>query len=269
MFKRIMIIADNHKLIDSLLRYTPLLFPKAEYHVVSIVDYSFDILSATTFIDDTLEKSAMRALFHCIDTLKGLGIRAKRGYYKGNFEAIVENYVRRERIDLVATETPMEQDQKRSHISWHLEKLFRTPSRNILMLDRMPDLQRPRKIISIIGDSPKSWLAADRGIQMCKDFGASCGMSFAGSRPRSTIYEHFSKLADKRDVDFSLEMFDWKRREEIPSILGKFDLLVMSRGGQRLRDQVKMWVKALPLSRLEMNILLYAPIPVILVSENR
>lgn len=269
MFKRIMIIADNHKLIDSLLRYTPLLFPKAEYHVVSIVDYSFDILSATTFIDDTLEKSAMRALFHCIDTLKGLGIRAKRGYYKGNFEATVENYVRRERIDLVATETPMEQDQKRSHISWHLEKLFRTPSRNILMLDRMPDLQRPRKIISIIGDSPKSWLAADRGIQMCKDFGASCGVSFAGSRPRRAIYEHFSKLADKRSVNFSLEMFDWRRREEIPSILGKFDLLVMSRGGHRIRDQVKMWVKALPLSRLEMNILLYAPIPVILVSENR
>jgi len=269
MFRRIMIIADNYKLIDSLLRYTPLLFPKAEFHVVSIVDYSFDILSATSFIDDNLERSAMRALFHCIDTLKGMGIRAERGYYKGNFEAIVENYIRRQGIDLVATETPMEQDRKRSHISWHLEKLFRTPSRNILILDSPPDMQRPKKVFSIIGDSPKSWLAADRGMQMCKSFGASCGMSFTGRRPRRAIYEHFSKLAHKRGVEFSLEMFDWKRKEEIPSFLEKFDLLVMSRGGHRLRDQVKMWVKALPLSRLEMNILLYAPIPVILVSENR
>ncbi|MFQ6128012.1 MAG: hypothetical protein ACE5QW_03825 [Thermoplasmata archaeon] len=269
MFKRIMIIADNYKLIDSLLRYTPLLFPDAEFHVVSIVDYSYDIMSATSFIDESLEKSAIRALFRCLDTLKEMGIQAKRSFYKGNFEAIVENYIRREGIDLVATETYMEKDLRRSHISWHLEKLFRTPSKNILMLDRMPTLRRPEKIFIIVGDSPRSWLAAEKGLQLCREFGASCGMSYAGRKQRREVYERFSKLAEERGIDFSVEEFEWRIREEIPRFLERFDFLVMSRGGYRLRDQLKMVIKALPLSRSEINILLYAPIPVLLVGEER
>ena len=66
MFKRVMIIADNYKLIDSLLRYTPILFPDAEYHVVSVVDYSYDIMSATSFVDDSLERTAVSALFPAV-----------------------------------------------------------------------------------------------------------------------------------------------------------------------------------------------------------
>ncbi|MFQ5910950.1 MAG: hypothetical protein ACE5IJ_09570 [Thermoplasmata archaeon] len=268
MFKRIMVIADNYKLIDSLLRYTPLLFPNAEFHVVSIVDYSYEIMSATSFVDESLERSAMRALLHCIDNLKEMGIHAKRGFYKGNFEAIVENYVGRERIDLVATETPLEMDQKRSHISWHLEKIFRTPIRNVMILNRMPSLRRPERVFIVVGDSPKSWLAAERGIQLCKEFEASCGMSYAGKKARRAVYESFSKLARQNEIDFEVREFEWRMKEEIPSFLEEFDFLVMSRGGYRLRDQLKMIVKALPLSRGEINVLLYAPIPVLLVGGN-
>jgi hypothetical protein len=264
MFKRVMIIADNYKLIDSLLRYTPLLFPDAEYHVVSIVDYSHEIMSATSFVDETLERSAMRALFHCVDTLKDMGIKARRGFFKGNFEAIAENYSRREGIDLVATETPMETGQKRSHISWHLERIFRTPVKNVLILDSMPELRRPKRIFIVLGDSPKSWLAAERGILLCREFGATCGMSYAGKKARNSVYEGFSKLAERNDVDFEVREFEWRMKEEIPAFLEDFDLVVMSRGGYRLRDQLKMMVRALPLSRGEMNVLLYAPVPVLL-----
>lgn len=269
MFKRVMIIADNYKLIDSLLRYTPILFPDAQFHVVSIADYSYDIMSATSFVDDSLERSAVKALFRCVDTLKGMGIQAKRGFYKGNFEAIVENYVRRERIDLVATETPMEADQKRTHISWHLEKIFRTPIKNVLILDQMPELRRPKRIFIVIGDSPKSWLAAERGLLLCKEFGATCGMSYAGKKARRSVYEGFSRLAEQNEVEFEIKEFEWSMRAEIPKFLEDFDFLVMSRGGQRLRDQLKMLVRALPLSRGEMNILLYAPIPILLVGGGR
>jgi hypothetical protein len=259
----------NFKLIDSLLRYTPLLFPDAEYHVVSIVDYSYDIMSVTSFVDDSLERSAVSALFHCVDNLKAMGIQAKKGFYKGNFEAIVENYVRRERIDLVATETPMETDQKRSHISWHLEKIFRTPIKNVLILDRMPELRRPERIFIVVGDSPKSWLAAERGILLCKEFRATCGMSYAGKKARRSVYESFSRLAEQNEVDFEVKEFEWSMRAEIPKFLEEFDLLVMSRGGYRLRDQLKMMVRALPLSRGEINILFYAPIPMLLVGGER
>jgi hypothetical protein len=263
MFKRVMIIADNYKLIDSLLRYTPILFPDAEYHVVSIVDYSYDIMSATSFVDDSLERSAVSALFHCVDNLKAVGIQAKRGFYKGNFEAIVENYVRRQRIDLVATETPLEMDQKRTHVCWHLEKIFRTPIKNVLILDRMPELRRPKRIFIVVGDSPKSWLAAERGVLLCKEFGAACGMSYAGKKARRSVYEGFS------EVDFEIKEFEWSMKEEIPKFLEEFDFLVMSRGGYRLRDQLKMMVRTLPLSRGEINILFYAPIPVLLVEGGR
>lgn len=268
MFKRIMILADNYKLIDSLLGYTPLLFPTADYHVVSVVDYSYDILSATSFIDDSIERSAMKALFHCIDTLKEVGINAKRGYFKGNFEAIVENYVRRELIDLVATETPMEMNQKRSHISWHLEKLLRTPIKNVMILDRMPELRRPESVFIVVGDSPKSWLAAERGVLLCKELEATCSMSYVGRKWRKAVYDGFKILAGRHDVEFDVREFEWSLKEEIPRFLEEYDFLVMSRGGRRLRDQIKMVFRALPLSKGEVNILLYAPIPILLVGAD-
>ena len=265
MYKRVMILADNYKLIDSLLRYTPILFPDAEYHVLSIVDYSHEIMSATSFVDETLERSAMRALFHCIDTLKEMGVEAKRGFYKGNFEAIVENYVRREAIDLVATETPLETGQRRSHISWHLQRLFRTPVGDVLVLDSTPELRRPKNIFIVVGDSPRSWQAVQRGLQLCKEFGAKCGMSYAGRKARRPVYEGFEKIAKREGIQFEIREFEWRMKTEIPAILSDFDLLVMSRGGHRLKDQLKMLVKTLPLSRDEMNILLYAPVPMLLV----
>ena len=49
----------------------------------------------------------------------------------------------------------------------------------------------------------------------------------------------------------------------------EFDILVKSRGGYRLRDHLKMVVRTLPLSRGEINILFYAPIPVLLVEGER
>lgn len=265
LFKRIAVLAENYDLIDSLLSYVTLLFPKAEYHVVTIVDYSYEIMSVTPFIEESLEKSATRALFHCLDKLKEMGIEAKKGYYKGNFEAIMERYVKGRNIDLVAVGTSMEEDKKKSHISWHLSKLFKTSSKAILALDRTPQLRLPEKVFVPVGDAPNSKNAVLTAFDLCKEFGCSLALSYVGKKEVGTIYSHLKEMASDAEVPLSIVECDWKDSTQVIDCLEEYDLLVMGMGGHRLRDYARMAVRALPLTKMEMNILLYAPIPMLLV----
>ncbi|MFQ5885445.1 MAG: universal stress protein, partial [Thermoplasmata archaeon] len=105
MFRRILVLADNYKLTDSLLRYIPNVFPSSEYHVLSIVDFGYDILSVTHYVEDTLQESAIRAMLQCVSLLEEAGIDCRMTILKGNFQAVVEKYVRENGIDLIATET--------------------------------------------------------------------------------------------------------------------------------------------------------------------
>jgi hypothetical protein len=63
------------------------------------------------------------------------------------------------------------------------------------------------------------------------------------------------------------EVREGRSASEIVEIIANYDLFVMSRGGLSLLDRVVMFIKRLPLSGLEIEALMYAPKPTILVGE--
>lgn len=267
MFRKILVLADNYQLTDFLLRYIPNVFPTSEYHVLSIIDYGYDIMSVTDYIEDTLEESAIRAMLHCASVLEEGGIACQKTIIKGNFQAVVDKYVRENGINLIATETYIDEEQKKSHFTFRLEGLFRSVKIPILVMDRPVDLKKPESVCILYTGSRFSNVAANLGMKLAKWLDAYCLVLYIGERRRDEVYSHMERGAEELGLLPKFEVRQSRSASEIVGIIANYDLFVMSRGGLSLIDRVKMFFKRLPLSGIEIEALMYAPKPTILVGE--
>ncbi|MFQ6060474.1 MAG: hypothetical protein ACE5KV_04135 [Thermoplasmata archaeon] len=265
MFRRILVLADNYHLTDFLLRYIPNVFPSSEYHVLSIIDYGYDILSVTDYIEDTLEESAIRAMLHCASVLEERGVVSQKTILKGNFQAVVEKYTRENEIDLIATETYIDEDKKKSHITWHLEGLFKSVEKPILIMDRAVELKKPDSVSILYTGARHSKEALVLGLELAKWLEASCLVLHVGERAGNLMRLQLDRITPRIGTQTPVETRECASAQEIVDILANYDLFVMSRGGRSLADRVKMFVRRLPLSKVEIDVLMYAPIPTILV----
>lgn len=267
MFQKILVLADNYKLIDFLLRYTPRVFPLSEYHVLSTIDFGYDIISVTPYVEDTLEDSALRAMLHCASVLEEAGIHSRKTIKKGNFQAIVDKYVRENEIDLVAIETYIDEEKKKSHFSEHLEGLFRAVKIPILFMDRPADLKKPESVCILYSGTGHSEEAASLGMRFSKWLGASCTILYVGRLKSSQVFPHLERKAEKIGVRVEIDFVGHTSARELAETIGSHDLFVTSRGGQSWKDRVIMAIKRLPLKNIEIGAIMYAPIPTILVGE--
>ncbi|MEE9116870.1 MAG: hypothetical protein V3U09_08240 [Thermoplasmata archaeon] len=267
MFQKILVLADNYQLTDFLLRYTPRVFPSSEYHVLSIVDFGYDLLSVTHYVEDTLEDSAIRAMLHCASVLKDSGIDSKKTIVKGNFQAVVEKYVRENGIDLIATETYIDEAKKKSHFSRHLEGLFRAIKIPILFMDRPFDLRKPESVCILYGGMGHSEGAASLGMKLAKWLGTSCLVLHVGELKRNQVIRHLEQKAERIGARVEIDTHKYTSAREFIEIIGNHDLFVTSRGGRSWKDRAIMAIKRLPLRKIEIEAIMYAPIPTILVGE--
>jgi nucleotide-binding universal stress UspA family protein len=267
MFQKILILADNYKLIDSLLRFTPHAFPSSEYHVLSTIDFGYDIISVTPYVEDTLEESALRAMLHCASVLEEAGIDSRKTIKKGNFRAVVEKYVRENEIDLVAIETYLDEEKKKSHFSEHLEGLFRAVKIPILFMDRPAELKKPESVCILYSGTGYSEDAASLGMRLSKWLEASCTILYVGRLKSSQVIPHLEEKAEKSGARVEIDFVGRTSARELAEIIGNYDLFVTSRGGQSWQDRIIMAIKRLPLKNIEIGAIMYAPIPTILVGE--
>ncbi|UCD92148.1 MAG: universal stress protein [Methanobacteriota archaeon] len=267
MFRRILVLADNYKLTDSLLRYIPNVFPTSEYHVLSVIDYAYDILSVTDYVEDTLHESAIRAMLHCVSILDEAGINTRKTILKGNFQAVVEKYVRENGIDLVATETYIDEVKKKSHFSWHLERLFRAIRIPILFMDRPVEEKKPGSVCILYSATGHSEAAVNIGMRLANWLKATCTVLYVGQRKGSEVFPHLEQKAERMGVPVQIDRHEYTSSHELLAAIGCYDLLVTSRGGRSWKDRILMTLKRLPLKKIEIEAILYAPIPTILVGE--
>ncbi|TET89718.1 MAG: universal stress protein [Methanomassiliicoccales archaeon] len=267
MFRRILVLADNYELTDSLLRYIPNVFPSSEYHVLSIIDFGYDILSVTHYVKDTLQESAIRAMLHCVSLLEEAGIDCRKTILKGNFQAVVEKYVRENGIDLIATETYIDEVKKKSHFSWHLEGLFKAIRIPILFMDRPVEEKKPESVCILYSGTGYSEGAANLGMRLAEWLGASCLVLHVGKLGRDQVYPYLEGKAEKIGVRVEIDSHTYSSARELVEIIANYDLFVTSRGGRSWKDRAIMAIKRLPLRKIEIEAIMYAPIPTILVGE--
>ena len=267
MFQRILVLADNYKLTDFLLRYTPHVFPSSEYHVLSTIDFRYDFMSVTDYVEATLEDSAIRAMLHCSSVLEEAGIDSRKTILKGNFQAVVEKYVRENGIDLVATETYIDEVKKKSHFSWYLKALFRTVKIPILLMDRPVDLKKPESVCILYSGMGYSDGAAILGMKLAKWLGTSCLVLHVGKLKRNQVIPHLEQKAEEIGARVEIDSHKYTSAREFIETIGNHDLFVTSRGGRSWKDRAIMAIGRLPLRRIEIEAIMYAPIPTILVGE--
>jgi len=266
-FKKILFIADNHKLMDSLLRYVPSLFPEAEYHVMGVVDYSPLFVSATDRVGETVECAVVEAVLKCRKVLTELGIECQSGVVWGDFAARVQKYTEEKGIDLIAVETFMDEDTKRSHLSWHVERLFRGTDRPILILDRLPATDRPKSLLVLLTDHPFSAGAALFGLELANHLKAACFVYDVGEKADSDIREKLRERAEVTGTELGYLVESGAPLDRIMDILSEHDMLVMTRGGITVRDKMRMTVSGLPISRKAYEVFARAPVPTLLVGS--
>jgi hypothetical protein len=267
MFKRILVLADNYQLTDFLLRYIPNVFPTAEYHVLSVVDFSYDIMSVTDYIKETLEESAIEAMLHCATVLEESGITPKKTILKGNFQAVVEKFVRENGIGLVANELYLDEEKKASQFSAHIEGLFKSIPVPIFAMDRPVELRRPRSLSILYTGTQHSDIALKLGLRLAKNLEIPSTVMFCGGLQRKLMYPRIERAGQEIGVPMHIDTSEYNSVDDIVKMAGMHDLFVTSRGGRSWKDRFAMVFKRLPLSRMEIETIMYVPVPMILVGE--
>ncbi len=268
MFRKILFIADNHALMDTLLRYVPRLFPRAEYHVMGVVDLSPFFVNTTDFVHETVEAAVVGAVMHSNEVLASDGRDAKLGIVWGNFAARVGKYTLEKAIDLVAVETFMDEDTKRSHLSWHVDRLFRGTDRPILLMDRLPEDETPDELLLLLTAHPLSLRAGRTGIRLARYLGATCTALDITGDSGGSVERRLKEMASRARVPLRYTANPDARVKDILSIVAAHDMLVMTRGGKGLLDKMKMSVTGLPIRRKAYEVFAGAPTPALLVGEH-
>ncbi len=267
MFRRILVLADNYQLTDYLLRYIPNVFPNSEYHILSVVDFGYDIMSVTDYIKETLEESAIEAMLHCAAILEEAGITARKTILKGNFQAVVEKYIRENKIDLVATELYLDEVKKKSQFTEHIGGLFKSVPVPIFAMDRPVELRRPKSISILYTGSVHSEVALSLGLRLAQYLRAPCLVLYFGER-RQEITSHIQWVGRELGVPLYIEMRECTSAGEIVDIVGDHDIFVTTRGGRSWKDRLEMIFKRLPLRKIEIETIMYVPVPMLLVGES-
>lgn len=267
MFNRILVLADNYKLTDFLLRFIPEVFPHSEYHVLSVADLSFDFLSMTDYIKETLEESAIEAMLHCATVLEESGITPKKTILRGNFQAVVEKYVRENGIGLVATELYIDEEEKKSQFGHHIEGLFKSVPVPIFAMDRSVELRRPKSLSILYTGTQHSDIALRLGLRLAKYLEIPSNVMFCGGLQRKAMYPGIESAGQEVGVTMHIDTSEYNSVEDIVRMASTHDLFVTSRGGRSWGDRVAMVFKRLPLSRMEIETIRCVPVPMLLVGE--
>lgn len=267
MFRKILVLADNYRLTDHLLKYIPNVFPNSEYHVLSVVDFGYELLSVTDYIKETLEESAIEAMLHCSSVLEESGITPRKTIIKGNFQAVVEKYIRENKIDLVATELYIDEVEKKSQFSSHVGGLFKAAPVPIFAMDRPVELRKPKSVSILYTGTVHSEMALTLGLRLASYLKSPCLVLYFGERRREEIKSHIKWAARQLGVPLYFDTRECTSASEIVEIVGTHDIFVTSRGGRSWKDRFSMVYKRLPLRKIEIETIMYVPVPMLLVGE--
>ncbi|MCK4444588.1 MAG: hypothetical protein KAW09_08590, partial [Thermoplasmata archaeon] len=186
---------------------------------------------------------------------------------KGNFEAVVEKYIRENNIDIVATELYLDEVKKKSKFTSHIGSLFKAVPVPIFAMDRPVDLRKPKTVSILYTGTVHSELALSLGLRLAAYLKAPCLILYFGERRKEEVRSHIKWAGRELGIPLYIDTRECTSAKEIVDIVGSHDIFVTSRGGRSLKDRVEMAFKRLPLRKVEIETIMYVPVPMLLVGE--
>jgi len=265
MFRKILIATDNSQLMDNIVRYTALLFPEAEFHVINVIDTSRGNVPLSGLVRSTLEGLAREAVENAAKILEEKGIKAIKATPSGRPSTEILNYITRNRIDLLVIATHSKSGTQALHIGRCCARILEHTHCPIMLFNKPTRLERPKKILNPTSGSKYSHQGSLLAASLANNLGASLTVLFLGEP--SAAEEEFAYvegLTQALKVPLKMEVCGEDLERCIIEHAREHDLMVGSRGRRGLAYKLRFLIPPLALGRLEREVIVESTIPFIM-----
>lgn len=265
MFRKILIATDNSRLMDNIIRYTALLFPRAEFHLVSVIDTSRGNVPLSSLVRSTLEGLAHEAVGNGAKILTEMGIEPIKATPTGRPSTEILSYIVQNEIDLLAIATHSKSGTQALHIGRCCAEILEHSRCPIMLFNKPAKLERPKRILNPTSGSKYSHQGSLLAASLANNLGASLTALFFG-RLASAEEEiaYVEGLARALKVPFKREVCTDDPEKCIIEHAREHDLMVGSRGRRGLAYKLRFLIPPLALGRLERKVIVESTIPLIM-----
>jgi nucleotide-binding universal stress UspA family protein len=265
MFRKILIATDNSPLMDNIIRYTALLFPQAEFHVLSVIDTSKGNVPLSSLVRSALEGLAREAVENAAKILAEMGLEAIKATPAGRPSTEILNYIARNQIGLLVMATHSKSGTQALHIGRCCTRILEHSRCPILLFNKPAKLERPKRILNPTSGSKYSHQGSLLAASLANNLGASLTVLFFGrlSAAEEEI-AYVEGLAQALKVPLTKEVCTGDPERCIIERAREHDLIVGSRGRRGLAYKLRFLIPPLALGRLEREVIAESAIPFIM-----
>lgn len=269
MFKKILIATDNSKLMKSTVPYTVTLFPRAEFHVVNVIDTTTASVPMSSLLRRTLNDLAEEAINKAEKVLTGMGVsQVEKTILSGRPYREILNHVKNNDIKLVVMATHSKSGTQRLHIGQCCRAVLEHVHCPVMLINKPPKQERPKKILNPTTGSKYSHRGSVLATILANNFGATLTLLYLGAQSKFDAEVNFvGDIASSTGVDLRTEYCEGNPEECVVEAAAKHDLIVASRGRSGFTYKLRSFIPELALGKLEREIIVETTIPFIMHAQ--
>jgi len=268
MFDNILIATDNSPLMKNAIQYTATLFPKANYHLINVINTTDSSIPQTNLMQNKMAKMSQEALANGEEILNEMGIEdVHKNSPAGKPSSKIIECIEDNDIDLLVMATHSKTGAQRVHIgetATHSLEITSIPS---MIFSCRCELETPKKIFNPSTFSSYSIDASMLAIEIADYFDASLTTYDIGDKEADPSAKKIEQRAEKMGVEYKLETNKGATDKEIIKKAGDFDFIVGSRGRSGWRYKLRHIFRGLALSNLEKELIAEVEMPFLMVGD--
>lgn len=265
MFRKILVATDNSLLMDNIIRYSSLLFPQAEFHVINVIDTSRGNVPLSSLVRSTLEGLAREAVDRAAKILAEMGNGAVKATPSGRPSAEILNYISQNEIELLVMATHSKGGTQALHIGRCCARILEHSRCPIMLFNKPAKLERPKRILNPTSGSKYSHQGSLLAASLANNLGASLTALFFGELAAAEEeIAYVEGLAQALKVPLTTEVCAGDPERCIIEHAKEHDLMVGSRGRKGLAYKLRFLLPPLALGRLERKVIVESTIPFIM-----
>ena len=266
MFQNILIATDDSKTVQHAIRYAVRLFPKASFHIISVINTSDRSVPLTDLILEDLKKFSENAVGNAKNILVSEGAQCvETAIRTGTPSREVIKHIEENDIDLlIITRTAKECVPHIGATCLSILEMVHCP---VLIVPHETPLRVPKSVMNPTSGSSYSLSASEMAVLMADTFNAPLFSLYMGKGRGATAIGAIEAMAEKLGVAFSGREAKQPIDRDILDCARIHDIMVFSRGYAGIRYKLGKLKKKMILGKLDREVIGDANIPLLIVGD--
>ncbi|MCD6461807.1 MAG: universal stress protein [Thermoplasmata archaeon] len=268
MFSRILVATDNCPAVGWAIRYAAVLFPRASFHLLSVLDVSDKTVPPVEAMVCTLEEECKEAIESGRRILREMGVeKVTTSSPRGVPSKEILKYIREHEIELLVISRHAKEGSQKIHLGGTFRRVMEHVHCPVLIVPGEIPLSVPKTVFNPTSGSVYSMSASEMAALLADHFGASMHTLYVGPPDDGRVLSTVRAIAEKLGVPFTGERAEGSPEREILRGINRFDVTVMSRGYRGLRYRMRFLKRSLALGPLERIVLAETGKPIMVVGD--